>query len=254
MEQLLRVALLDDNAEQLEKNQHYLEGLPVTVVAAHTEAKSFCAAVQQVHPDVLLLDLNLGDTYMTGMEVAYGLQLPVLFVSSNTPEYVRDMERLKRDYSICVDHLTKPFTASEFQKTVARFLTEVRLFSAQQHVHLDLGSSKRVKIALDRIIYLAADKAMGSESNNKIMYFIDRKPEALIDFSFVRMEEKGLTKQHFLTIHKSFRVNIKHIRAYHRKTESLEVEVMNANGKMEIKFLPVSENYQSAVKQWSVKG
>lgn len=244
----MKLALLDDNPEQLAKNQKYLAPLPVEVVTACIYAKSFLEEVKLSKPDVLILDLNLGDSYMTGMEVAYELKLPVLFASSNTPQYIREMEQLKRDFSICVDHLTKPFTEVEFQKTFSRFLQEVQFFSNQNHVHLDLGKQKRSKIAVDSIVYLVSDKAGGSESNNKQIYFNNRKTESLIDFSFSKMEEKGMLKSQFITIHKSFRVNVNHIKQYNKKEETIEVEILNSIGKLETKKLPVSENYQSAVK------
>lgn len=244
----MKLALLDDNPEQLAKNQKYLAHLPVEVVTACIDAKSFLEEVKLSKPDVLILDLNLGDSYMTGMEVAYELKLPVLFASSNTPQYIREMEQLKRDFSICVDHLTKPFPEVEFQKTFSRFLQEVQFFSNQNHVHLDLGKQKRSKIAVDSIVYLVSDKAGGAESNNKQIYFNNRKTESLIDFSFSKMEEKGLLKSQFITIHKSFRVNVNHIKQYNKKEETIEVEILNSIGKLETKKLPVSENYQSAVK------
>ena len=235
----MKIALLDDNPEQLERNQRFLSTLPVEVVTASLTAKTFLQEVKLSKPEILILDLNLGDSYMTGMEVAHELKLPVLFASSNTPEYVKEMERLKREESLCVDHITKPFTEQEFQVT---------FFSNQSHVTLDLGKQKRIKLAVDSIVYLAADKASGSESNNKQIYFSNRKSESLIDFSFSKMEEKGLLKSHFVTIHKSFRVNVNHIKHYNKKEEHVEVEVFSVSGKLETKKLPVSENYQSVLK------
>lgn len=248
---LLKTALLDDNPEQLEKNNFYLKQMGlVDVVTMVTEAKSFLKEVQSTQPELLLLDLNLGDTYMTGMEVAFELKLPVLFVSSNTSQYVKEMEVLKREYNLCVDHLTKPFTETEFKKTVERFITEVQLFANIQHVYLDFGGQKRTKIALDTIVYLEANKASGSESNNKQIHFTNRKAEKLIDFSFTKMEEKGLFKNDFITIHKSYRVNKKHIKFFDKKEEEIEVDVFVSNGKTAPQRLPVSENYISEVKQF----
>lgn len=246
----LKAALLDDNKEQLLKNQQFLEkaGL-VTVVTACVSAEAFLQEVKQSRPDILFLDLNLGDSYMTGMEVAYELQLPVLFASSNTAQYIKEIEKLKRDYSLCVDHITKPFNEEEFIKTTERFLKEVSFFAKEEHVYLDFGASKRNKIALHSIVYLEADKAHGSQSNNKTIYFNHRKVEKLIDFSFTKMEEKGLFKSQFVTIHKSIRVNKQHIKLFDRKTEEIEVDVFHPSGKTEAKRLPVSENYIAEVKR-----
>jgi CheY-like chemotaxis protein len=246
----IKAALLDDNKEQLELNQQMLEkfGL-VSVVSCCTSSQAFLVEVKNSQPEILFLDLNLGDSYMTGMEVAFQLKIPVLFVSSNTAQYIKEIEKLKRDYDVCVDHITKPFTEQEFIKTTQRFLKEVELFKKEEFIHLDFGATKRNKIAINSIVYLSTDKKNGAESNNKQIHFTNRKAENLIDFSFSKMEEKGLLKSHFITIHKSFRVNSKHIKAYHKSTESIEVEIFNAQGKLESKLLQVSENYQPLVKQ-----
>lgn len=245
----IKVALLDDNKEQLLLNKQMLElsGLAAVVTTA-LKSEMFLEDVKITQPDILFLDLNLGDSYMTGMEVAYFLKLPVLFVSSNTAQYIKEIEKLKRDYDLCVDHITKPFAEQEFLKTAQRFLKEVSFFNKEQFVYLDFGSSKRNKIALDQIVYLSTDKANGAESNNKQIHFKNRKSEKLVDFSFSKMEDKGLMKSDFVTIHKSFRVNQNHIKAYHKKTETVEVDVFSTLGKLETKFLPVSENYQIAIK------
>lgn len=243
-------ALLDDNKEQLLKNQQMLEkeGL-VTVVSACISAQSFLEHIKHSNPEVLFLDLNLGDWYMTGMEVAFQLKLPVLFASSNTAQYIKEMETLKRDHNLCVEHITKPFTEQEFIKTTQRFLKEIDFFKKESHIQLDFGTSKRNKIAMESIVYLSTDKASGAESNNKQIHFTNRKTENLIDFSFSKMEEKGFLKSQFVTIHKSFRVNKNHIKAYHHKTESIEIQVFTANGKLETKSLQVSENYQAEIKK-----
>jgi DNA-binding LytR/AlgR family response regulator len=151
---------------------------------------------------------------------------------------------------LCVDHITKPFTEEEFLKTTQRFLKEVSFFAKEEYVHLDFGPSKRNKIHLNSIVYLSADKASGAVSNNKRIHFINKKSENLIDFSFSKMEEKGLLKNQFITIHKSFRVNKNHIKLYDKKTETIEVEVFLSSGKTITERLPVSENYIAEVKQF----
>ncbi len=245
----LKAALLDDNKEQLQINQQLLKQLGnVEVVLACSSSEAFLKEVKNAQPEVLFLDLNLGDSYMTGIEVAYELRLPVLFVSSNTGQYIKDIEKLKRDFDLCIDHLTKPFSDAEFLKTTERFLREFHFFKKQQQVYLDFGPSKRNNIPISSIVYLSADKANGAESNNKQIHFVNRKPENLIDFSYTKMEDKGLLKSQFITIHKSFRVNKDHIKFFDKKLEEIEVDVFTAQGKVIAKRLPVSENYIAQVK------
>jgi DNA-binding LytR/AlgR family response regulator len=244
-----RVALLDDNKEQLSKNQKILEANNLaTVVLACTRSEDFLEKIKTVEAEILFLDLNLGDSYMTGMEVAFELQIPVLFVSSNTAEYIKEIEKLKREYDLCVDHLTKPFTTEEFKKTTQRFLKEVSFFNKEEIVHLDFGNKKNNKIPINSIVFLSSDKQFGSESNNKLIHFNNNKPETLIDFSFTKMEEKGLTKTQFITIHKSLRVNRNHIQGFNSVDETIEVKVVDSNGTLIKKVLKVSDNYISNVK------
>ena len=96
---------------------------------------------------------------------------------------------------------------------------------------------------MNSIVYLGTDKANGAESNNKQIFFSDRKPEILVDFSFSQMNKMGFNENKFITIHKSFRVNVDAIQQY-QNTHEVEVIVMNGQGKTEKKLLSVSENYR----------
>lgn len=245
-----RIALLEDNSRQLEKLESYINKIPhVEIVLKSKSSDHFFDEVQAVNPEILVADLDLGNDSMTGMEVAQEIKIPVFFASVNTAEYVEDIENLKRDAEICLDHITKPFSEEQFMKSFKRFLQEVNFFSPPQYVYLDFNKTKKNKIHIDDIVYLCADKMTGSESNNKQIHFINRSPANLIDFSFTKMEEKGLMKSQFVTIHKSFRVNKKYIKCYHPKTESIEISIFDAVGNTKCHYLPVSENYQPVIKK-----
>ena len=94
------------------------------------------------------------------------------------------------------------------------------------------------------------DKNNGAESNNKLIYFTDRKHEILVDFSFSKMEAIGLSKNQFITIHKSYRVNVDKILRYHTSSHELEVTVFKSHGKTDFKLLPVSENFRNDVSKF----
>lgn len=244
-----RIALLEDNSRQLEKLELYLTLIPnIEIVLKSKNSDHFFEEIQKVHPEILIADLDLGNDSMTGIEVAQEIKIPVFFASINTKEYVEDIEDLKREAEICVDHITKPFTEEQFVKSFKRFLQEVNFFSPPQYVHLDFNKKKN-KVLIDDIVYLCADKMAGSESNNKQIHFINRSSANLIDFSFSKMEEKGLLKSQFVTIHKSFRVNRKFIKQYHSKMMSIEITVFDTLGKTKYHYLPVSENYQPVIRK-----
>ena len=250
MTKTYKIALLEDNTRQLEKLAGFIGKIPNAELVLKSESSDdFFEQLKTASPDILVADLDLGNDSMTGMEVAIELKIPVFFASINTAEYIEDLEYLKREQEICVDHITKPFTEEQFAKSFTRFLKEVELFSNLKIVHLDFNKKKRNKIFIDDIVYLCADKLTGSESNNKQIHFINSKPEILVDFSFSKMEEKGLLKSQFVTIHKSFRVNKKYIKSYCKKTATVEIIVFNEVGKTKSHQLSVSENYQNDLKK-----
>ena len=250
MTKIYKIALLEDNAKQLEKLEDYIGKIPnAELVLKSRSSDDFFEQLKISSPEILIADLDLGSDSMTGMEVAIELKMPVFFASINTADYVEDIEHLKRDSEVCVDHITKPFTEEQFAKSFKRFLKEVQLFSNLEYVHLDFNKTKRNKIFIDDIVYLCADKQTGSESNNKQIHFITRKNENLIDFSFSKMEEKGLLKSQFVTIHKSFRVNKKHIKCYHKKSATIEINIFDEVSKTKSHQLSVSENYQNDIKK-----
>lgn len=249
MHHTYRIALLEDNTRQLEKLESYLIQIPpVEIVLKSKSSEHFFEQLKTIQPDILVADLDLGNDSMTGMEVAQEIKIPVFFASINTADYIEDIENLKRDAEICVDHITKPFSEEQFVKSFKRFVQEVGFFSPPQYVSLDFNKTRH-RIPVDDIVYLCADKMAGSESNNKQIYFINRSSANLIDFSFSKMEEKGLLKSQFVTIHKSFRVNRKYIKCYHPKKESIEITLFDVQGKTKSDFIKVSENYQPVIRK-----
>ena len=249
MPQIYKIALLEDNKKQLSKLVQYLQQIPnAEVVLESRNSDDFFEQLQTVKPDILITDLDLGNDSMTGMEVAQELKIPVFFASINTADYIENIEHLKREADLCVDHITKPYNEEQFSKGFRRFLKEVKLFSEFNHVYLNFDKKKHHKVSIDDIVYLCADKLAGAESNNKQIFFINRKSEILVDFSFSKMESKGLLKEQFVTIHKSFRVNKKHIICYHPKKAVLEIKVYDHDHKIKIERLPVSETYQKEIK------
>jgi len=242
----LKVAILEDNPSLLKDHKQNLEATElVEVVAFATNSTDFLNNEKTSKADALLLDIDLGGgSSMNGLEVAYKLKLPVLFVSGHNAANLKEIEKLENEFDLIVDHITKPFTEKEFLKKATKFLNEVKEEITSKYIILDFAESKKNKTVVDTIVYLCADKANGAESNNKIIYFTNRRPEILIDFTIAKMHDKGFGKQKFLEIIRGVVVNEKHIKPRKKGSREIEVEVMNQNGKIETKLLKTSENFR----------
>lgn len=245
----LKVAILEDSKLLLKELKNDLDatGL-VDVVVWAVEAEEFIEKVKKSRPEALLLDIDLSGSSMNGLDIANRLQLPVLFVSGKTGEFYGRIEELNLNSKNIVDHITKPITLMKLQKLLPKFIDQIRSSQNAQYAYLNFGESKRNKLAISDIVFLESDKAHGAASNNKRIYFKNRPPETLLDFSFVRMDEKGLTLSQFITCHKSYRVNVSHIERYDKDHHIMVVAVDSA-GKSKEYRLPVSENYRKIIKR-----
>ena len=244
-----KLALLEDNKELLNDRKKNLETIDnVKVVAWATNSEEFLSKVNETKPDAILVDIDLNGDSMNGLDVAYKLNLPVLFVSSENAKHIKDIENLKRDQDLIVDHITKPFSDATFIKTVQRFVKDIYIRNAAEFKLLE--SHTRNGLPYDSIVFMSADKMEGSESNNKLIYFNNQPHKKLIDFSFSKMENHGFHSSHFLTIHRSFRVNKRNVKKYDHTRFIVVVDAFSSTGKLEEKYLPVSENYRSEIRKY----
>lgn len=246
----LKVAILEDSPHLLRDLKESLEETAlVEVVAYANTSNEFLDKVNTSQPEALLLDIDLGGDSMNGLDIATKLKLPVLFVSGKTIEFYHGIEELNMNSAIPVQHISKPITLEKLKKILPKFINEIKAINKTKFVYLDIGDSKRNKIHVDTIVFIETDTGNSGASNNKRIYFTDRKPEILFNISLSRIEEKGFDKTQFIKIRSSHRVNADKIIRYTNKHE-IEVEIVNEKGMLEIKKLPVSEDFRKDVNRF----
>lgn len=246
----LKVAILEDSPHLLKDLKESLEETTlVEVVAYATTSNEFLDKVNKSKPEALLLDIDLGGDSMNGLDIATKLKLPVLFVSGKTIEFNHGIEELNMNSAIPVQHISKPITSEKLKKILPKFINEINAINKTKFVYLDIGDSKRNKISIDTIVFIETDTGNSGASNNKRIYFTDRKPEILFNFSLSKIEEKGFDKTQFIKIRSSHRVNADKIICYNNNHE-IEVEAMTEKGKIEKKKLPVSEDFRKDISRF----
>lgn len=246
---MLKVAILEDDKFILKDLKQKLEntGL-VKVVAWATSSDKFIDKANELKPDALILDIELTGDSMSGLDVANLLKLPTLFVSGKIGNFYNHIEDINADLNVVVEHISKPVHEAKLTKILSKFVDQINALKKIEYIFLDFYGSQKNKIAVNDIVYLCADKTKGSESNNKVIYFTNRRPEILINFTLSKMDEKGFDPKIFITTHKSFRVNAGKIRNYNKEDRTIEVDAVNWNGKQEIMSIPVSENYRKILR------
>jgi CheY-like chemotaxis protein len=244
----LRVAIVEDNKELLKDLKNNLEetGL-VNVIAWATSSYDILNHINLNQAEALLLDIDLGGDSMSGLDIANKLKLPVLFVSGKTRDFFLEIEQQNIDAFYVVEHLTKPITLEKLNKILPKFIRDIKTEDKSNYIYIDFKESKRNKIRIDTIVCIETCTGKEGESNNKRMYFTDRKSESLIDFSYTQMEAKGFNHSKFIIPHRSFRLNNDSSWKYDKLKHEIEVMVFETFGDLVSKIIPVSENYRSDI-------
>ncbi len=247
----LKVAILEDSLMLLKSLEEDLtETQLVEVIVSATNSTEFLEKINTTKADALVLDIDLVGDSLTGLDIATNLKLPVLFVSGKTRDFYHGIEELNINSTIPVEHISKPITLDKLKKILPKFINEIHAMNRAKYILLDCCGIKQNKIAIDTIVFIETETGNSGASNNKRIYFTDRNPETLFNFSLTKMEEKGFDKTQFIQIRSSHRVNADKILRYNNSTHDIEVEVFKTIGKTEIKKLPVSENFRKDVSRF----
>jgi two-component system LytT family response regulator len=217
---MIKLLLVDDEPHALEIMRNYLEplGHEVDLKSACMDIKSAVKEIQLQRPDVLLLDIELGDGLSFEiLEHFPHLDARIIFVTAH------DDYLLKAIKYHAFDYLFKPVIAAELTAAVEKAIGDIREKKPQQNgpallEFIKKNASRRIAVpsrngltyyALDDIVYIEAD---GSYA---VMHFKDQKPATVS--RKVKDFESSLASKGFLRVHKSYLVNINHIFELHRE-------------------------------------
>lgn len=242
----LKVAVLEDNKELLKDLLVNLkETNLVEVVFSATNSTEFLEKIPSSSVEALILDIELCNDSMSGIDVANKVKLPVLFVSGKSRDFIDRIEDLNLNHDFPIESIMKPTSQEKLNKILTKFINRINQAEKSAFVYLTFKGNKREKIDFSSIVYLESETGGSGESNNKKIFFTNRIPETLIDFSFRKMQEKGFDVTIFKTPNQSFRVNTTKIIRFNAD-HSIDVEAVNDMSlNPTIKNIKISENYRS---------
>lgn len=242
-----KVGLLEDNQAMLKDLKSIVETLDtVQVVCYATNSSDFISKVESTQPQILLLDIDLVNDSMTGLDVAKLFKLPVIFVSGKNAEHLRTIENLKFDYQFKVDFISKPYNDDHLKRLLEQFTRDLKNQSSNETLVLKFkGESHRILVK--DIAFFRTEKMANSNSNNKVAYFTNKPPQTIIDYSFSKNID-SLMVDIFLICEKGIRVNLQAHPNFIKEKKQIALQAMNKDNQLETFYLPVSENYQSSVR------
>lgn len=234
----MKALLVDDEPDGIRTLTKMLElNCPeVEIAAACSNALAAKEKLEEIHPDVLFLDIRMPGK--TGLEMLAELPVKdfeVIFVTAHN-EYM-----LQAFQFSAVDYLMKPVDEDRLVEAVERvkkrlhrekntaqseaLLHNISKAGSPAEMRLCLPTQKGFTIVkLEEILYCEAERSY------TVFHFTNSRPvvvsKPLYDY------EKLLTDTSFLRIHKSFLVNLHHVKEYLRgeggsiiMTNGTEIEV-----------------------------
>jgi len=246
----LKVAILEDNKELLKDLiENLKETNQVEVILFATNSSDFLEKIKSNPVEALILDIDLAGDSMSGIDVANKLKLPVLFISGKSRDFIDRIEDLNLNHDFPIESIMKPTSQDKLNKILIKFINRINQAEKSAFVYLTFKGNRREKIDFNTIVYLESETGGSGESNNKKIYFTNRIPETLIDFSFRRMHEKGFDENVFKIPNQSYRVNISKIDRYNAD-HSIDVEaVTDTNRNTTTKRIKISDNYRSEFRK-----
>ena len=253
----LKVAILEDDKELLNDLKRSLEKTElVEVIVWASKSEEFLSKMSEIQkagnsPVAMILDIDLLGDSMSGIDIANKIRLPVLFVSGKVRDFYNDIETLNLSSQDSIEFITKPVTVEKLNKMLPKFITEIELrkeakvTSLVKTVSLKLHTEGTKKINVSDIVLITSK---GQESGNKEIYFLNRKPAIIIDFTNRDIARFGLDENDFVTISKQEIVNKANAK-YDRTKKCVVVDITTVKSPLEVKCLKVSEDFESRVKK-----
>ena len=213
----VRILIVEDEPLIAEDLRGHLEDLGYEVVATCDNALDAMSEIAASKPDLLLLDINLGDG-ADGVQLAEKVnakhKLPFIFVTSHSDKSM--LERVKAVHP--AGFIIKPFDENDLRAQIeialARYASQVdptqAPTDAQRNDFVIADSifirdkGRLVKVAIDDIHYAEAD-------DNYVTLFTPAK-KFVITSTLSAVEEK-LKSPHHLRIHRSYLVDLRKVTA-----------------------------------------
>lgn len=214
----------------------------IEIVAECSNGKEAIRAIRRFLPDVLFLDIILGD--MSGFDVLKEIKNPSfeLIFTTSYDEYA--LQAIKNS---AVDYLLKPVDIDELLEAVSKVRTRL---PQQAAAPSPAGASPKIGLPVatgqqfirpDRVIYAEAQ-------DNVAHLYLDDGEEIKLTKSLGWLEDE-LLGQGFCRIHNSFLINFEHLDEFIRNDGGY---VVMSNGKAISISRRRKDNFLQALEAWKL--
>lgn len=195
----IRCIIVDDEPLSLETLEAYIKDTPnLQLVAQCQDAFQALDILKKQSIDLIFLDINMPK--LSGISMLKSLEKsPLVIFTTAYSEHA--VEGFELD---AIDYLLKPFSFERFVKAVNKASDRLENNDKSKTDYIMLKSDKKIyKIDLDDILYIQA--------YGDYVKVVSTQKTVLTHRTMKNMEE-NLQNEHFIRIHKSYIIAIKHIK------------------------------------------
>lgn len=239
----MKILIVDDEPIAHKVLEGYCQNLDYVEIVGHCyDGISTLNFLNKQQIDVVLLDIQMPD--LTGLELLDTLKNnspKVIFTTAYTEYALQSF-----DFDQVVDYLHKPIRLSRFIKALERVKRVLQLesdFGNKPMAELEDSSEKAetdfISIKDNKVIYRLSYKDIRyiQSWGNYLKFFVEDQSVKIVRKTIKALETE-LSAKHFLRIHKSYIVNINHVKAI----EGNQI-------KFDDQHLPIGKSYLVNVKK-----
>ncbi len=201
---MIRILTIDDEPLALQLLEAFIRREPdLELVASCSDAESSRQYLDKV--DALFIDINMPG--ISGMEFVRGLENPpVIVFTTALSEYAIEGYKVN-----AVDYLLKPFSYEEFHQAVGRMKERLDFIGLRGHdrtnhrLLLFKTDCRSIQVESSDIVFIEGFGAY-------VKIHMASTPEALIVLYSLKRLSEELAELGFIRIHKSYIINIPHIK------------------------------------------
>ena len=209
--------VVDDIPEALEMlcndiEKHHPE---IEIIGKASSVISAAKLIQKNHPDILFLDIKLGDgTGFDILEIVSNLQSKIIFVTAS------DEYAIKAFKFAAIDYILKPYSNEDLANSIKKATEQIQPNKEQIAVLQEsIKNTNKVsqKISLhtsEKIIVLELSEIIRCNSDNNYTIFHLKNGQKILVSKTLKYYADMLKEHQFLRVHQSHLINTRYIKEF----------------------------------------
>lgn len=213
---MIKALIIEDNKKSAELLKGYVVNLfsDIEIIGIANTVDKAVDLIYENKPSLIFLDINL--QLESGFDV---------LKKTNNDDYEVIVTTAYSEYSLqaiknsAIDYILKPYDVEELKSAVGKVRKQIELkqlsrnVSNNQHERLD----DRIFIpTLDGLIFVIVDEIVCVAADSSYSEFHMTNGSKIISSKGLSVYEEILKNRFFIRVHKSYLINLKHIKKYQR--------------------------------------